>query len=128
MAIPSRPKTNIERALDAPLLTFDLAEALRHLKAEDTWSQLHRNAITLLKNRDMRIVLMAAQRGVEMPSHVTQAAISVQVLEGQLELLTQSQTVTLPTGHMLTLQGGIVHRLLALEESAFLLTMSGIGE
>ncbi len=125
MAIPMRPKTNLERMLDAPMLAFNLDLVLKQLKSEDIWRNIHRNAMTLMKRQDMSVVLTAVQRGVDIPLHHTPGMASIQVLEGCLRVITPSQQVTVGKGEMLTLHAGIPHQMEALETSAFLLTLCG---
>ncbi len=113
-----------ERPLDAPLLTFDIPALLTQMKQESTWQKADRNAITLLKARGVRVVLVALHAGTVIPSHLADGPITVQVLEGQLEFSAESRGVTLAAGQLLTLQPGIAHGLEAKGECAFLLTIA----
>jgi quercetin dioxygenase-like cupin family protein len=124
---PHRRQTTTERSLteyslDAPLLMFDIATLLTQIKHEDRWQKGKRNAMTLLKDQGLRIVLVAMHAGVATPSHHAEGPLSVQVVEGRLKFTTDSESVTLKKRHVLALQAGIRHDVQALEESAFLLT------
>ena len=119
-------------SLDSPLMTFDLPALITQMKREDSWSTEKRNAMTLLKRnaktslkgRDLRIVLIVMQAGMVIQAHQADSPINVQVLEGRLQFSTDSQSVTLGKGQMLTLQAGIRHWVEARGESAFLLTLA----
>jgi quercetin dioxygenase-like cupin family protein len=118
-----RPHVTTERQLDAPLLTFEISTLLAQLRTEPTWQRGH-DAMTLAKSRGLRVVLVAMHPEAVLLSHVTDSPISVQVIDGELKLSTDSQTVTLHTGQLLVLQGGVRHTIEASTESAFLLTLS----
>jgi quercetin dioxygenase-like cupin family protein len=113
-----------EYSLDAPLLTFDIPTLLAQLKHEDLWRTGKRNAMTLLKDRGLRVVLIVMHASTAIPSHQAESPLSVQVVEGRLQVRTDAEPVTLKKGHMLALQAGIRHEIEALEESALLLTLA----
>jgi quercetin dioxygenase-like cupin family protein len=111
-------------ALDFPLMTFDLPTLITQMKREDSWPTAKRNAMTLLKGTELRIVLIVMQAGTAIQAHQTDSPINVQVLEGRLQLSTDSESVTLGKGQMLALQPGIRHGVESRKESAFLLTLA----
>jgi len=112
------------RPLNAPLLTFDIPALLTQIKEESTWRTGSRNAITLLKTRGLRVVLVVMHAGTVIPPHRAEGPITVQVLEGQLVFSAGSKDVTLAPGQVLTLQPGIAHGLEAKGECGFLLTIA----
>ncbi|WP_071843885.1 cupin domain-containing protein [Hymenobacter sp. DG25A] len=120
-ATPQRPAGS--RVLNAPLVTLDLTKAREQIKQEPAWQTSDRNALTLFKSDGMRLVLMALHEGATLKTHTAPGIISVQVLEGLLDFRTAAQAVELGPGELLTLQAGIPHRVEALEESVFLLTL-----
>jgi quercetin dioxygenase-like cupin family protein len=123
-AIPARAV----RPLAGPLLTFDLPEEAEKLRKEGPWLQHGRNAVTLVKYADLRIVLMLMKAGTRMPEHHATGRISVQTLSGHVRLHLKEQTVELPAGHLLALDREIAHDVEAIEESAVLLTIAWPGE
>jgi quercetin dioxygenase-like cupin family protein len=110
--------------LSAPLLTFDLAAEIEQLNNEEHWLKGGRISKTLVKHSDFRIVLMFMKAGTLMQEHKTDARISIHALSGRLLVKLDRQTVELPGGHLLVLEKGILHGVSALEESAFLLSIS----
>lgn len=110
--------------LTAPLLTFDLVAELKQLNNEEHWLKDGRISKTLVKHSDFRIVLMFMKAGTLMQEHKTDARISIHALSGRLLIKLDRQTVELPAGHLLVLEKGLLHDVKALEESAFLLSIS----
>ena len=72
----------------APVLAFDLAHEMAQLHEETSWRQGDRNAKTLVKEADFRIVLVALRVGARMEEHRAAGRISVQTLAGHLRLHT----------------------------------------
>jgi quercetin dioxygenase-like cupin family protein len=113
-----------ERLLDAPLLTFDLTDIVENIKKEDVWKMGERNSITLVKSAYMRIVLIALHEQTEMNFHQSGNMISVQIIEGELNIQTDKKSEILKKGNLLTLHEETKHTLIALKESVFLLTIA----
>jgi quercetin dioxygenase-like cupin family protein len=106
------------------LLQFDLAAETEQLRKEGPWKNTSRNAKTLVKHADLRIVLIAMKRGTRMEGHKTDESISIHALRGSLRLHLPEQTVELPAGRLLALGRSLPHDVEALEDSSFLLTIS----
>jgi quercetin dioxygenase-like cupin family protein len=97
---------------------------LKRIKAEDTWRSSSRNAMTLMKGRGQRIVLIAMHGKTEIPMHRADGQLILQVIEGSLRVHTDAQAITLGKGELLALHAEIPHAIEAMRESAFLLTLS----
>ena len=110
-------------SLDAPLMTFDLATMIAEMKGEPTWETANRNAITLLKDHRLRLVLVVMHAGTVIPPHTAAGPITVQALQGHLTFSVESHDVPLSPGTLLTLEAGTPHRVEAIEDCAFLLTV-----
>ncbi len=121
-ATPQRPEG--DRQLDARMVVMSLPVFKEQIKQELPWKNSDRNAITLFKNNDLRIVLIALHQGAEMKTHTAPGIISVQVLEGQITFRTEQQSAELGEGQMLALHAGIPHSVFARLESVFLLTLT----
>ena len=113
-----------DRIIDAPMVSMDLQQAIEQLRAEPSWKDSDRNAITLFKSANMRIVLMGLHQHAELKTHTAKGIISVQVLGGNIRFTTAAEVAELQTGNMIALHENIPHSVLALEESFFLLTLS----
>lgn len=119
---PQRPEGN--RIMNANLVSIDLNHFMTMIKEEKTWKEGNRNAITIFKSNEVRIVLIALHPKGDLPQHTANGTISVQVLEGKMEFSTSEKTVELSKGEMIVLQKNIPHAVLAIEETVFLLTVS----
>jgi quercetin dioxygenase-like cupin family protein len=117
---PERPMHEVARSS----LTFDLAAEVERLQTEESWRQGMRNAKTLVKEPDIRIVVIALRQGGRMEEHRAPGRISIQTLTGRLRLQVRDQTIDLPAGHILMLDPDVTHDVEALDESAFLLTIA----
>jgi len=124
MIASERLHVTAERPLDGAWRSFDLHLMLKQVKAEDTWRSSSRNAMTLMKSRGQRIVLIALHGKTEIPMHHADGQLSLQVLQGSLRVRTDTQVVTLKKGELLALHAEIPHAIEAVRESAFLLTLS----
>ena len=112
------------RPLADPVLVFDLAGETARLREEGPWLQHGRNAVTLVKHPDFRIVFMLMKPGTRLQEHHASARISVHTLSGRVRLHLEQRIVDLPAGHLLALERELVHDVEAVEESAVLLTIA----
>jgi quercetin dioxygenase-like cupin family protein len=115
------------RALADPVLAFDLVAEAERLRAEGPWHDHGRNAVTLAKYPDFRIVFMLMKPGTRMQEHQASARISIQTVSGLVRLHLKDRTVDLPAGHVLALERDLTHDVEALEESGVLLTIAWAG-
>jgi quercetin dioxygenase-like cupin family protein len=109
--------------LAGPALTFDLVAESEQLRREETYATGDRNAKTLVKEPDLRVVLTVLKEGARLREHQAPGPVAVQTIQGQVRLHAGGQTFDLPTGHLLTLEPDLPHDVEALEESAFLITI-----
>jgi quercetin dioxygenase-like cupin family protein len=107
-------------------LEFNLIAEIDQLRRETTWST-GRNARTLMKYDDFRVVLTALQAHVRIPEHKTEGRISIHMLSGHIRLGASGRTFDLRPGSLVSLDQGSTHDIEALEESAFLLTIAWPG-
>ena len=116
-------------SLDAALMHVDLAAALEQLRHESGFADAGRNAMTIVKYRELRIVLELLRPGVriEDPRPETGGAVVIQVLSGRLRLEADGQAIDLAAGRLVALDHQVPSRLTALDESAFLIWVSWSG-
>ncbi len=124
---PPRPvgHESIEGTLSGLVLQFNLTGELDQLHQDESW--LHpagRNSKTLVKYPDLRIVLIAMKANTRMHEHAAAGRISVHTLNGHMRLHLPEGVVDLPAGHLLALDQCVPHDVEAIEDSAFLLTLS----
>ena len=115
------------RALAAPVLMFDFVAEVDRLRREAPWLERGRNAVTLVKQPDFRIVFMIMKQGARLEEHHANGTISLQALSGHLRLHLKEQIIELPAGHLVALERDLPHDVEAIEESHLLLTIAWSG-
>jgi quercetin dioxygenase-like cupin family protein len=111
-----------------PLLRFNLPDELRLLRNEDSWQrETGRSSKTLAKYPDFRIVLVLMKANTQMKEHHADARISIHSLQGRIRVHLPDQKVEMPAGELIALDHGIPHDVEAVEESAFLISISWPG-
>lgn len=104
-------------------LEFDFPAEIEKLKREPAWRS-GRNAKTIVKYPDLRIVLTAVRAGNRLGTHHAAGRISVQTLAGHIRMHALDRTFDLSAGRALVLDRAVPHDVEALEDSAFLLTIA----
>ena len=112
-------------ALEAPFATFDISSLLSQMKREDTWRAARRNAVTLVKGRGPRVVLVAMHLGSTIAFNGTEGPVVLQVIEGRVRLNARPRASMLVAGCVALLQEEGAHGLEALEDSSLLLVTTG---
>ena len=107
----------------ADLNHIDLDQEMTRLHAEAS-SESGRKSKMLVKHPEFRIVLITMRTGSRWEDHKTNARICLHVLRGDIRFHTANGAFDLRPGQLLTLAPSVVHSVDALEESAFLLTLS----
>ncbi len=100
------------------------------MRLERGYREGERNANTLVKTPQLRVVLTALRAGSRLHEHRAPGWVSVQTVEGHLRLQVAGETVDLPAGALVTLEPDLAHDVEALEDSVFLLTIAwpaGVG-
>jgi quercetin dioxygenase-like cupin family protein len=115
------------RTIDAPSLIIDLPAFIRQIKSEEAWQKNDRNSITVFKTNDLRIVLGGLHENAEMLPHKSEGAMSLQVIEGALEINTDELTSTLENGQMIAIHKDRNYRVVAVRESVYLLTITDVS-
>jgi quercetin dioxygenase-like cupin family protein len=113
-----------ERILNAPLVKMNLYEFIEQIKNETTWKDSDRNSVTIFKSSTMRMVLIGMHENAELKPHKANGVISVHVLEGNINFVTEQQTSLIGKSQMIALRENITHSVLALTETFFLLTLA----
>jgi quercetin dioxygenase-like cupin family protein len=124
MTTLERSSPGVERPLDEAVMIFDLPAILADLKREITWRTGRRNAVTLLKQPGLRLVLVALKASAEVASHQTDTPVILQGLEGRVAVRMDGDEHVLTAGQVLTMRPGLTHAVRAQNEAAFLLTLA----
>jgi quercetin dioxygenase-like cupin family protein len=86
--------------------------------------QMGHTARVLFKKADFRMVLISMEKGSILKEHHADGTISVQVLKGSIRFTAQEEAHTLRINSAVALGASIKHKVEALEDSAFLLTIA----
>ena len=119
--------TTIERDVESrprsfPIARVDLDEEVRRLRASPkTNGHLGK---TLLHGPDMRLVLMSLDRGKQLPAHSANGSLTIQALAGRVIVTLLESSYDLGPGQLLSIERGVSHALVAIEDSAILLTIA----
>ena len=114
-----------ERTIDAPYVTIDLPQYIEQIKNEKMWQERDHNAITVFKDDQLTVVLVAMHPKAEIRTRRPKHLWTVQVLNGGVQLIINEEERTLKKGQMAVLHAGIPYCLQAQEESLLLLTVAG---
>jgi quercetin dioxygenase-like cupin family protein len=111
-------------AVEELLPVLDLAFLTEQAKREEEWTtKLYSK--TILKNEELRIMLIGIHEKSEIEMHEAEATTSVQVLDGELMFVTNDDVAIIDKGELLTLNKGTYFGLKAKEPTIFLMTTAG---
>ncbi len=116
-------KTPGERMLDAPVLVLKVDEEIQRLRKEPEWLSGHENGITLSKYPHLRVVLVALRKGTLLQDHAVSGPMSLFVISGRINVVVGRTKHQLEEKGLCTLRKTIAHRILAVEDSVFLLSI-----
>ena len=102
---------------------FDLNYEIADAASKKPWPSGH-YAKTLFKKHDFRVVLINMEPGAHIKEHHADGTISVQVLNGKIRMNVGGKAHELGAGNLFTLAASIRHDVEAVDDSAFLLTIS----
>lgn len=118
--------TPLKHPVSGPVLTFSLPEEMARLKTE-LRNAPARSAKTLIKEGRVTVTLIGVNPGGSLHAHKADGPITIQVLEGEVELAIGETTQALPAGTLLALEGGIMHAVHSAHGGIFLLTVVHAG-
>ncbi|HEX2604294.1 MAG TPA: cupin domain-containing protein [Oxalicibacterium sp.] len=77
----------------------------------------------LFKTEQLELIRLVLPRGKGMPEHAVHGPVTIQCLEGSIEVHAHQKTLTLQAGELVFLAGGEPHSLRALEDASVLLSI-----
>jgi len=108
-------------ALGPSILNLDAIDG--DLRREDAYLRTGHSARTLVRETDLRVVLVAMKAGSRIPQHRADETASIHVLAGSLRLHLPGRAIELGAGQLLILERAVPHDVDAVAESSFLLTL-----
>lgn len=116
-------KEREEHIITAPFLHFDIEKQLSELRSQEQWKFENRNAITLVKNARICVILIVLRNGAQMQSHRIAGSLTIHVVEGSIRFILSDESYELNAPSMISLDNDITHDVLAVTDSAFILTI-----
>jgi quercetin dioxygenase-like cupin family protein len=80
--------------------------------------------VALFKARDLEVMRVVLRSGDSLPPHKVAGEITIQCLEGRIDVTAEGASHVLEAGRLLYLAGDAVHGVTALESSSFLVTIA----
>lgn len=110
-------------ATGGPILRFDLTRVLWQLRHERT-SSGNRSAMTLVKHRDFRLVLVVMKPGACLAGHHVRGTVLIQVLSGNIRIGILGEHLGASAGQVISLDPNLSHDVRAVEDTSLLITIA----
>lgn len=137
-----RPVSMMQRRMAMPRpesaelgVIFDLAAIAQEMRGEEAYAREGHTARTLVREPDLRVVLIVMRAGSRIPEHTVNGTASIQTLAGFLRLhlprlprQREDRIVDLPIGRLLVLEPGDEHGVEAAADSVVLVTFGWTGK
>lgn len=102
---------------------LELLQAEQELRAESAYARDGHTARTLLRQSDLRVVLIVMRAGASIDQHHTDHTGVIHVLTGHVQMRLPHAVVPVATGSLFALERDIAHAVDAVVDCAFLLTL-----
>ncbi len=112
-----------DHTLSGDALLLDLNEQAAAVLKEAGGQGSHA-ARTLIKDGPLRVTMVAFRDGGALRQHKAGGPVSIQVLQGEVEVGVGASAQQLAAGHCLVLGANVEHSLVAHKESVILLTIA----
>ena len=111
------------RTLKTPMLNFSIDKEIAQLKKETVWFNGDRNAVTLQKNSNLRVVLISLRKGATLHEHKVEGPITLFVLSGRMNFIAGEEKIIVGNNEFIVLEKATPHDVEALEDTTFILTI-----
>lgn len=119
-SVSSRSKTADVSKDEAAIINVE--QLIRQAKNDAAWKSEKLYSKTLLKDAELRIVLIGIHEGSAIEMHEADSTVCLQVLEGILIYATEQKTLPVNEGEMFIVEKGTLHGLSAKIPTLFLMT------
>jgi quercetin dioxygenase-like cupin family protein len=116
----------MHRILDGDVLVHHLTQDERMLDLE-LLARHGRTARTLVKEGPLRLTIMGIAAGGVLPTHRTDAHVTIHLLEGQVTFTARGRDYTLNVGDVLIFAPNVEHEARSATGGVFLLTVLYLG-
>ena len=118
--------SSMHRILDGDVLVHHLTQDERMLDPE-LLARHGRTARTLVKEGPLRLTIMGIAAGGVLPTHRTDAHVTIHLLEGQVTFTARGRDYTLNVGDVLIFAPNVEHEARSATGGVFLLTVLYLG-
>ena len=80
--------------------------------------------VALFKSEDFEVMRLVLQAGKSLPPHKVLGEITIQCIEGSIDVTAESQSHVLHAGQLLFLSSNALHGVTALQDSSALVTVA----
>lgn len=80
--------------------------------------------IALFKATDLEVMRVVLPAGKSLPPHRVAGEITVQCIEGSVDVTADGRSHVMNAGQLLYLEGGVTHGVLALQDASVLVTIA----
>ncbi|MCA9675819.1 MAG: hypothetical protein H6708_33635 [Kofleriaceae bacterium] len=108
----------------AALSIHDLDQASARLRAQTPWQRHGQSAVTLIKEPDLRVVLLELRAGARVVEHHTAARVTIHLLRGRVRMHVGDRTLPLVAGQLVMLAADVAHDVGADDDSTVLVTLA----
>lgn len=112
---------------DTTLTSFPVQEMAQQLMTEEAFQTSGRNALTLIRDKNVTVVLTVLQAGAVLHEHHAPAPVTLVPLFGHIVLVADEgrKSAELSPGTTGAFAAHLEHRVEATQDSAFLIVMGG---
>lgn len=79
--------------------------------------------VALFKTDELEVIRLILPAGRSVPPHKVPGEITIQCLEGKVEVTSEGRIQILHAGQLLYLSGGVLHSLVGIEDASALVTI-----
>lgn len=80
--------------------------------------------VALFKSVDLEVMRLVVPAGSSLPPHSVPGEITVQCIEGAIDITADGHSHVLQAGQLMYLAGGVTHGVVALQDSSVLVTVA----
>jgi quercetin dioxygenase-like cupin family protein len=88
----------------------------------------HEKTVALFKSKNLEVIRLVLQTGQSFPPHEVDGDITIQCIEGRLEIMLRSGSVHLEPNHLVYLSGRTRHGVTAIIPSSALVTIALLND
>lgn len=117
------PAAGVERIL--PAMAIPHARPGQVIEVQPLGAGLaHEKTVALFKSEDLEVMRLVLRAGKSLPPHKVPGEITIQCIEGSLEVTADNQSHVLHAAQLLYLAGGVIHGVTAIQDASALVTVA----